>query len=161
MFVSDKGCNLFALDLRNGAVLCGYKGNLLVASALHYIHSISRSIIGLSGAVTSIAPSPTFMASVALDRFARIHSNPLPPKEVEQQVEKKGEVCDKVYTKSIPTVVIWDGDVADDEDMSPRRDEDSEEENVWDGMQNVGDSDEEDETDNRVKRKGSKKSRAA
>jgi len=45
--------------------------------------------------------------------------------------------------------------------MSPRRDEDSEEENVWDGMQNVGDSDEEDETDNRVKRKGSKKSRAA
>lgn len=28
VFVSDKGCNLFALDLRNGAILCGYKGTL-------------------------------------------------------------------------------------------------------------------------------------
>jgi hypothetical protein len=28
IFVSDKGCNLFELDLRNGGILCGYKGIL-------------------------------------------------------------------------------------------------------------------------------------
>lgn len=32
VFVSDKGCNLFSLDLRNGAILCGYKG-----TDLHYL----------------------------------------------------------------------------------------------------------------------------
>ena len=26
VFVSDQGYNLFALDLRNGGILCGYKG---------------------------------------------------------------------------------------------------------------------------------------
>ena len=29
-FVSDKGCNLFALDLRNGSISCGYKGTYVV-----------------------------------------------------------------------------------------------------------------------------------
>ena len=69
---------------------------------------------GLSGAITSIAPSPTVMASTALDRFVRIHCTPLPPQQAGQQVEKKGEILDKVYVKSIPTVIIWDGDIARD-----------------------------------------------
>jgi ribosome biogenesis protein NSA1 len=30
VFVSDRGSNLYALDLRNGKVSCGYKGNLLL-----------------------------------------------------------------------------------------------------------------------------------
>jgi len=127
VFVSDNGCNLFALDLRNGGILCGYKG--------------------LSGAVTSIAPSPTFVTSTALDRFARIHSTSIPPQQVGQQVEKKGEVIDKVYTKSIPTVVIWDGDVANtglNLDSGNEAENDSEDENVWDRLENVGDSDGED-----------------
>jgi ribosome biogenesis protein NSA1 len=99
---------------------------------------------GLSGAVTSIASSPTFVASTALDRFVRVHSTSVPPQQAGQQVEKKGEVLDKVYTKSIPTVVIWDGDTAniglnigntDDGEI------DNEDDNVWETMQNVGDSD--------------------
>ncbi|KIM87003.1 hypothetical protein PILCRDRAFT_815437 [Piloderma croceum F 1598] len=127
VFVSDKGCNLLALDLRNGAVLCGYKG--------------------LSGAVTSIASSPTFVASAALDRFARVHSTSVLPQQAGQQVEKKGEVLDKVYTKSIPTIVIWDGDAANiglNIDNADDGETDNEDDNVWETMQNVGDSDGED-----------------
>jgi len=112
--------------------------------------------------VISIASSPTLMASTALDRFARIHSVPLPPPEVGQQVEKKGEVLDKIYTKSIPTVIIWDGDVADDLDVNSGKEQesDSEVENVWDGMKHIGDSDGENETESNVKRKVRKKIRA-
>jgi len=127
VFVSDNGCNLFALDLRNGGILCGYKG--------------------LSGAVTSIAPSPTFATSTALDRFSRIHSTSIPPQQAAQQVEKKGEVIHKVYMKSIPTVVIWDGDVANaglNVDTRNEGEDDSEDENVWDRLENVADSDGED-----------------
>lgn len=162
VFVSDKGCNLFALDLRNGGVLCSYKGKPIYCF-LGLLYSIVRADIGLSGAVTSIAPSPAFTASVALDRFARIHSNPLPPNQVGEQIEEKGEVRDKVYTKSIPTVIIWDGDTVEVDAISRREEESDEEENVWDGMQNVGDDDSHDDDDDGSsgsKRKGSKKSRA-
>ena len=102
---------------------------------------------GLSGAVTSIAPSPTFVASTALDRFARVHSTSVLPQQAGQQVEKKGEVLDKVYTKSIPTVVIWDGDAVNiglNTDNTDDGEIDNEDDNVWDTMQNVGDSDGED-----------------
>jgi ribosome biogenesis protein NSA1 len=145
VFVSDNGCNLFTLDLRNGGILCGYKGTL--HSSFFMIDCSPTDTQGLSGAVTSIAPSPTFVTSTALDRFARIHSTSIPPQQVGQQVEKKGEVIDKVYTKSIPTVVIWDGDVANtglNLDSGNEAENDSEDENVWDRLENVGDSDGED-----------------
>lgn len=97
--------------------------------------------------MTSIAPSPTFIASAALDRFTRIHSTSLPPQQAGHQVEKKGDVLEKVYVKTTPTVIIWDGDVASsrpsDEQHSDIGNE-SEDEGVWDGMEPVGDSDEED-----------------
>jgi ribosome biogenesis protein NSA1 len=102
---------------------------------------------GISGAVTSIAPSPTCVASTALDRFARIHSTSILPKQLGQQVEKKGEVLDKVYTRSIPTVVIWDGDVSiarSHIDRADKGENDSDDDNVWDTLENVGDSDRED-----------------
>jgi len=115
---------------------------------------------GLSGAITSIAPSPTVMASTALDRFVRIHCTPLPPQQAGQQVEKKGEILDKVYVKSIPTVIIWDGDIARDLNVKPEEEKsDSEDGNVWDGMEDVDDSDG-DETGSRTRPKRNKKSRA-
>jgi ribosome biogenesis protein NSA1 len=102
---------------------------------------------GLSGAVTSIASSPTFVASTALDRFARVHSTSVLPQQAGQQVEKKGEVLDKVYTKSIPTAVIWDSDAANiglNMDNADDGEIDNDDDNVWETMQNVGDSDRED-----------------
>ena len=98
---------------------------------------------GLSGAVTSMAPSPTVMATTALDRFARIHSTSTLPRQADQQVGTKGEVVDKVYTKSIPTVVVWDSDVIDSDLYADRQEgeDDSGDENVWDKMANIGDSD--------------------
>lgn len=124
IFISDKGSNLFSLDLRSGGILCGYKG--------------------LSGAVTSLAPSPTCVASTCLDRFARIHSNTTPPQQVRGQVEKRGEVVDKVYTKSIPTIVVWDGDVSSASDRDAKQEDESGDDNVWGTLENVGDSDIED-----------------
>lgn len=65
--------------------------------------------------------------------------------------------------KSIPTVVVWDQDmdaVEEDEVMKRKggADEDEEDEDVWEGMENVGDDD--GESDEGTKRKGrSKKSR--
>ena len=39
VFVADHGCNLFALDLRNGKVSYGYKGTLHDAPCgLHYVY---------------------------------------------------------------------------------------------------------------------------
>ena len=62
-------------------------------------------------------------------------------------MEKKGEVLDKVYTRSIPTVVIWDGDVSiarSHIDRADKGENDSDDDNVWDTLENVGDSDRED-----------------
>ena len=141
VLVSDQGCSMFTLDLRNGGVLCGYKGTIW--SALYWSTWLIH-IEGLSGAITSMAPSPTLVASTALDRFARIHSTSIPPEQAGQQVQRKGQILDKVYTKSIPTVVIWDGNVADTGlkvDKGDEGENDCEDENVWDTLENVGDSD--------------------
>lgn len=42
LFVADQGCNLFSLDLRNGSIIYGYKGNV---SRLH--HSASSCSLTL------------------------------------------------------------------------------------------------------------------
>lgn len=85
------------------------------------------------------------MASTALDRFARIHSTPSPPEHAGEQVEKKGEVLQKVYTKSIPSVIIWDGNVS-------VLSKDKENDDVWDGMEDVGFSDDDGDIAGRRKR---------
>jgi len=138
VFVADHGCNLFALDLRNGRVIYGYKG--------------------LSGAVTSIAPSPSLLASTSQDRFLRLHSTFPPPEVAGQQQEQKGEVLDKLFTKTIPTVVVWDRDVdtKSNEGTQGGNDDDDDEDGgdeVWDAMEEA-----EDEGESR--RRG-KKSRVA
>lgn len=150
VFVSDKGSNLFSLDLRNGGVLCSYKGMLLPNH--EKLFPIDFLIIGLSGAITSIAPSPTFLASTALDRFARIHSTSSPPEHAGEQVEKKGEVLEKVYTKSIPTVIVWNGDVSWLSEENDDSGDDSEDDDVWDGMEDVGISDDDEDIASRRKR---------
>uniref|UniRef100_D8PSH8 Ribosome biogenesis protein NSA1 n=1 Tax=Schizophyllum commune (strain H4-8 / FGSC 9210) TaxID=578458 RepID=D8PSH8_SCHCM len=85
LFVSDAGCNLMSLDLRNGHVAYSYKG--------------------IAGAVVSMAPAPSLLVSAALDRLVRIHSTFSP--QLGQQ-DRKGEVLQKVFSKSVPTVVAWD-----------------------------------------------------
>ncbi|EED78598.1 predicted protein [Postia placenta Mad-698-R] len=126
VFVGDHGYNLMALDLRNGRVIYGYKG--------------------LSGAVSSIAPSPELLASACQDRFLRLHSTFPPPAVEGQQQEHKGEVVDKLYMKVIPAAVVWDGisdsmrvaDAAADSD-----DEEGAEDDVWDAMDDAEDDDDE------------------
>ncbi|GJE87198.1 hypothetical protein PsYK624_032810 [Phanerochaete sordida] len=125
VFVSDHGCNLFALDLRNGQVSYGYKG--------------------LAGAVTALAPAPALLVSAAEDRFLRLHSTFAPPPRVGAQQEHKGEVLDKLYMKVTPTVVLWDGKPDAAAEAGEKREGDSEdedEEDVWDQMEDVDSEDE-------------------
>ncbi|KAF8628347.1 hypothetical protein AX15_003887 [Amanita polypyramis BW_CC] len=119
VFIGDNGSSLFSVDLRNGKIVYGYKG--------------------LSGSVNSIATTPKYLATAALDRFARIHSVEPPPERAGQQQNQKGQVLEKVFTKSIPTSIVWDehshaGEKGEDED------EDDDE--IWTGMQHVGDESE-------------------
>ncbi|KAI0748016.1 hypothetical protein C8Q80DRAFT_709953 [Daedaleopsis nitida] len=122
VFVADHGCTLSALDVRSGRTIYAYKG--------------------ISGAVSSVAPAQSFMASTSQDRFVRLHSTFGPPQEVGQQQDHKGDVLDKLYMKVTPTVVVWD-----DRDAIGLATPDQEEEggdDVWDTMQAVESDDEDD-----------------
>ena len=116
-FVADVVNGLHALDLRNGKVLYKYKG--------------------LSGAVTSIAPSPSFLLSASLDRLCRVHATVAPPAEAKANGSgDKGDVVDKVYMTTTPTVVVWDRR-DEGETKKTGLEEDDDEEDVWEGMENV------------------------
>ena len=90
----------------------------------------------MSGAVTSIAPSPTLMVSTALDRLARVHSLVAPPGIAGSHQERKGEILEKTYLAGTPTVVIWDRRVAI---KSSKKGSDAGEgdDDVWDNLENV------------------------
>ncbi|EPQ58170.1 hypothetical protein GLOTRDRAFT_114648 [Gloeophyllum trabeum ATCC 11539] len=126
VFVADQGSNLFAMDLRNGRILYGYKG--------------------LSGAITSIASAPSLLGSVSLDRYFRLHSIYPPPADAKQRQEQRGEVVDKVYMNSIPTVltVSREDDGEDDEDEN--------DDDIWETMQNIDESTKEASRSNRKKK---------
>ncbi|KAF4615274.1 hypothetical protein D9613_003018 [Agrocybe pediades] len=113
LFMSDGGFNLSSIDLRTGGIL-----------------------YSISGAVTSIAPSPTFLVSTASDRYARFHSVVAPPATPRAHQEHKGQILDKTYLTSTPTAVVWDKhlhvQVADDES------EDEDDDEVWDQMEHIG-----------------------
>ncbi|KAG6337208.1 hypothetical protein ID866_1880 [Astraeus odoratus] len=117
-FVSDQGSNLFALDLRSGGITYSYKG--------------------ISGAVSSVSPAPAFLASVALDRYARIHSTIPPPAAAGGQQIAKGTVIEKVYMTAVPTVVVWDQQNAISSDVDGEDDD----EDVWEKMKDACESDE-------------------
>jgi ribosome biogenesis protein NSA1 len=88
----------------------------------------------------SFSLSPGLLVSASLDRFARIHSTPGLPTEPGKQQEKRGEILDKVFLGSIPTVVAWDG--AGDSTMTvPEEEEEGggDGDDVWDNMRNAED----------------------
>jgi ribosome biogenesis protein NSA1 len=85
-----------------------------------------------------------------LDRFFRLHSVGSP----DTQIDKKGEVLEKVYTKSIPTAVVWDPTLENHIPDSGKEDEENSNE-VWERMQHVDDSNDEDDS----RRNRDKKSR--
>ncbi|KAF7294980.1 hypothetical protein MIND_01036100 [Mycena indigotica] len=129
VLVGDHGCNLSSVDLRNGRIVYSYKG--------------------LSGAITSVAPSSLshsdgrgahLLVSTALDRYCRIHTTFPPPAVAgsNQDNSSKGQVIEKIFTTSVPTVVAWDG-VHQTPVQPPDEDDD-----VWDEMENIGSDDESD-----------------
>ncbi|KAK0483571.1 hypothetical protein IW261DRAFT_1463961 [Armillaria novae-zelandiae] len=136
-FVSDSESSMFSVDLRTGRVLYGYHG--------------------ISGTVTSIAPSPTVLASASLDRYFRLHGAVPPPSEIGRNSEDKGQVLDKVYSKSTPTVIVWDGDTTavSKADAYAGNDDDA----VWDAMENVDErnDDSDNELNDKRRRKVSRK----
>jgi ribosome biogenesis protein NSA1 len=137
---------LFALDLRTGRVLYGYNGTLtrlrFDASHLNHRTGIAGAISSLSSTTSSL--SPPLLASTSLDRFFRLHSAYQPPQNTGAPVDQKGEVLVKVWVKSAAGCVAWDGraDVVSVRDEQAEG-EDEEEGDVWAGMQDVG----EDEND--------------
>lgn len=150
VFVADQTSNLFSIDMRNGRVIYGYKGNPF--SLLSYFilsGCIGRLFLmqGIAGAITSMAPSPAGLISTSLDRYARVHSTYPPPPEAGQPQDEKGVVLEKLYMKTIPTCVVWDGvtdedtDDYDDNDDRMRSgdgaddDDSGDDEDVWAGME--------------------------
>ncbi|TFK42629.1 hypothetical protein BDQ12DRAFT_676525 [Crucibulum laeve] len=131
-FISDHGHNLFTIDTRNGRVIYGYKS--------------------LASTITSIAPSSTIMISTALDRFARIHSVFPPPIKAGERQDEKGEVLEKVYLNSVPSVVVWDQRTLA-EDTTPNDKGTQNDNDVWDEMEHFVDGDEEDELHRKARRR--------
>lgn len=120
-------------------------------------------IVGLSGAVTSLAPSPSLLASVSQDRFLRLHSTFPLPVNVGQQQEQKGEILDKFYIKAIPSAVVWDQDLTRDltggGTNSDRDEAEKGDDQVWDAMEDTG-SGEDNEQETQKSRSRNKKNRA-
>lgn len=106
-----------------------------------------------------MAPNPAGLVSMARDRYARVHSTFPPPAEAGHPQDDKGTVLEKVYMKSIPTCVVWDGVTDEDADHEMRRrdgGDDDDDEDVWEGMQVAEDSEGEGETQARRRRTGRK-----
>ena len=141
VLLADQTSNLCALDSRTGRVLYGYKGRWTFNSYNIYQISSMALFPGISGGITSLACAPDYVGSTSLDRFFRLHGT-----ASETSVNKKGQTLEKVYTKSIPTVVAWDPSHED----SKSGDGEGEEDQVWRDMANAeddGDSDDEGKED--------------
>lgn len=115
--------------------------------------------LGISGAISGMAPTPNYLASISLDRFFRLHTMHEPPASPGPAAQKKGQTVSKTYVKSIPTVVVWDEEVVpvtEDENAQDKdggdRDEDEDGEDVWGGMEMIKEDEESDE-DEAPKRK--------
>ncbi|KAG8748740.1 hypothetical protein FRC10_000131 [Ceratobasidium sp. 414] len=102
---------------------------------------------GLAGAISCFTPiSTTFLASVSLDRMFRIHSVFAPPPQPNEQQLKKGTVLAQEFLKSTPTAVVWDG--CGVEIKGAGLDAEDAEEDVWEGMQVLGDEEDSGEDEN-------------
>ncbi|KAL1746364.1 hypothetical protein HDZ31DRAFT_34290 [Schizophyllum fasciatum] len=119
LFVSDQGSNLLSLDLRNGHVAYSYKG--------------------IAGAIVSMAPAPSLLASAGMDRLVRVHTT-FPPQLGQQ--DHKGDVVQKAFAKSVPTVVAWDGRVAEPHTLAKdleEKEEKEETDRLWEEMEGAED----------------------
>ena len=94
--------------------------------------------LGLSGAITSIAPSASVLASTCLDRYTRIHSVFPPPSLPGQPQEGKGMVVDKIFMNSTPTVIAWDQNEVSPGRGSQVEEPEEPEDDVWNAMKRVG-----------------------
>ena len=93
--------------------------------------------LGISGAVTSISPSSTTqMVSTSLDRCFRIHSVVPPPSRPGSNLERKGEIVQKTYLTSVPTVTVWD-QFKVETSKTTIGDNTSEHDDLWDQMEHV------------------------
>ena len=116
LFVSDHGCNLLSLDIRNGRTAYSYKSWFPNPSPVFQslILTDTRTCsIEIAGQVNCIVPYPdesdgNFLASTSQDRLLRIHSTWPPPEKEGAQQEKKGEVLASHFMKAIPTVAVYD-----------------------------------------------------
>lgn len=86
-----------------------------------------------------------FLGSTSLDRYFRLHSTPPPPILVNSNLDTRGEVLGSVYMNTIPTAVVAvpPATLRHDGEKSSRLVEDEDGEDVWEGMQDAGDSDDE------------------
>ena len=113
-------------------------------------------IQGLSGAVTSVAPTSSLVASAAEDRYVRLHTSFPPPSRPGDQQDRKVEVIQKTYVDVVPTVVLWDGHddaslskIADPDGEAGAEDESDDDDDVWNEMEDA----EQKEIDRRKKSK--------
>ncbi|KAI5122941.1 hypothetical protein M0805_006823 [Coniferiporia weirii] len=142
LFVADNGTNLSALDLRNGRTIYSYKK--------------------LQGAVTALSPSPGgFLGSTSRDRFFRLHSTFPPPEIAGRSQDERGEVLGSNFMKSVPTAVVsdisWDAvepSAGENDGSQDDADEvDGDDEDVWAGMEDVGESSGDEGKDKKSKRR--------
>jgi len=130
-FVSDNGTNLSSVDLRNGRIIYSYKQ--------------------IQGAISDLVPLSSYLASTSRDRFFRLHSTVAPSDVAGKQQDQRGEVLGSLYVKSIPTAVVVDPlDDATEVSDDSRRGEG--EEDLWDGMREISDDDD-DERPKRARRR--------
>lgn len=94
-------------------------------------------VVGLSGAVISIAPTQSYLASVALDRYCRVHSTVSPPPIAGSNMQTKGAILQKTYLTSVPTVIAWDGCTQAEAFATGPVDDDGEEDDIWENMEHV------------------------
>lgn len=165
LFVSDRGTNLSALDLRNGRTIYSYKSELL--ATIKYLRIFLTHNIELQGSITGLAPSPSssqtgFLGSTCRDRFFRLHSTFPPPEQAGKQQEERGEVLGELYMKSVPTAIAFGPSVGDADRTSMRRntvddeemEQDDDGEDVWAGLEDVEDSDEDSDKVSKKRRPG-------
>ncbi len=119
-----------------------YHTAIKVRNRRFLLYSCLPLLLGVSGAITSIAVAPTFLASGASDRSLRLHSIYPPPQSVGSQQEMKGQILNTSYVKVTPTVVVWDSQADAAEDFAGDVGEGEDDEAIWDEMADV-DTDEE------------------
>ncbi|KAH8833797.1 hypothetical protein DL96DRAFT_1490851 [Flagelloscypha sp. PMI_526] len=132
LFVADATNGLSSIDMRTGRVMYTYRGG-------QHVHPwVSRLIRcpGIAGAVTSMATSSdpnSSLATTCLDRYARIHSAPPPPERASDQQPARGDTKEKVYTKALPTCIIFERIIHTEPQAEAEND-------IWDELQAVEDN---------------------